>query len=175
MKITYVARKVTLNDNFKDRVEKKLSKFDRIFSDQAEAHVVVTKYTNRQKVEVTIRDGAMVYRAESTQTEMNDALDRVVDILGRKLRKHKTKLRKRIRAGSIEDLFPNGDESEEEDEFEIVRQKEIPVKPISVEEAILQMNMVNHKFYMFTNANTGLVNVVYLRNDGAYGLLEPTI
>ena len=96
MKITYTARKVTLRDNFKERVEKKLAKFNKIFSEDALANVVVTLEKNRQTVEITIRDNRMVYRAESTQPEMNDALDRVVDILMRQIRKNKTRLEKRI-------------------------------------------------------------------------------
>lgn len=175
MKIIYVARKVNLRDNFKERVERKLSKFEKIFSDSADATVVVTLEKNRQTVEVTIKDNSMVYRAESTMAEMNDALDRVIDLLAGQLRKHKTRLSKRLRAGSIEDLFADNvaDDVAVEEEFSIVRKKQIPLKPISVEEAILQMEMTNHKFYMFTNADTGSTNVVYLRDDGAYGLLEP--
>lgn len=173
MKITYTARKVNLRDNFKERVEKKLSKFDKIFSDDAQAAVVVTLEKNRQTVEVTIRDNSMVYRAESTMPEMNDALDRVVDVIAGKLRKNKTKLSKRLREGTLDDLIvTTPDEEPEETEFEIVRKKQIMLKPVTVDEAILQMNMVNHSFYMFVNADTGAVNVVYRRNDGAYGLLE---
>lgn len=173
MKITYTARKVNLRDNFKERVEKKLSKFDKIFSDDAQAAVVVTLEKNRQTVEVTIRDNSMVYRAESTMPEMNDALDRVVDVIAGKLRKNKTKLSKRLREGTLDDLIvTTPDEELEETEFEIVRKKQIMLKPVTVDEAILQMNMVNHSFYMFVNADTGAVNVVYRRNDGAYGLLE---
>ena len=173
MKITYTARKVNLRDNFKERVEKKLSKFDKIFSDDAQATVVVTLEKNRQTVEVTIRDNSMVYRAESTQSEMNDALDRVVDVIAGKLRKNKTKLSKRLREGTLDDLIVTTPDDEiEETEFEIVRKKQIMLKPVTVDEAILQMNMVNHSFYMFVNADTGAVNVVYRRNDGAYGLLE---
>ena len=175
MKITYVARKVNLRDNFKERVERKLSKFEKIFSDSAEATVVVTLEKNRQTVEVTIKDNSMVYRAESTMAEMNDALDRVIDLLSRQLRQHKTRLSKRLRAGSVENLFADEEDvAVEEEEISVVRKKQIPLKPISVEEAILQMEMTNHKFYMFTNADTGFTNVVYLRDDGAYGILEPS-
>ena len=174
MKITYTARKVNLRDNFKERVEKKLAKFKKIFSDDAVANVVVTLEKNRQTVEITIRDKSMVYRAEKTMPEMNDAVDKCVDILGRQLRKNKSKLEKRLRQGSLEELVAPLDEPESEEDYTVVRTKEIPVKPITVDEAILQMNMVGHKFYMFTNAETSEVNVVYLRDDGKYGLLEPT-
>ena len=175
MKITYTERKVNLRDNFKDRVEKKLKKFDKIFSDDAEAFVVVTVDKNSQTVEITIRDKSMVYRAEKTMPEMNDAVDKCVDVLGRQLRKNKSKLEKRLRKGSLEELVAPVDEPVAEEDYSVVRTKEIPVKPISVDEAILQMNMVGHKFFVFTNAETNEVNVVYLRDDGNYGLLVPTV
>ena len=174
MKITYTERKVNLRDNFKQRVEKKLTKFDKIFSDEAQAFVVVTVDKSSQTVEITIRDRAMVYRAEKTMPEMNDAVDKCVDVLGRQLRKNKSKLEKRLRQGSLEELVAPVDEPEVEEDYTIVRTKKIPVKPISVDEAILQMNMVGHKFYVFTNAESNEVNVVYLRDDGKYGLLVPT-
>ncbi len=176
MKITYTERKVNLRDNFKQRVEKKLKKFDKIFSDDAQAFVVVTVDKNSQTVEITIKDRSMVYRAEKTMPEMNDALDKCVDVLGRQLRKNKSKLEKRLRQGSLEELVAPVDEAETEveEDYSVVRTKEIPVKPISVDEAILQMNMVGHKFFMFTDAETNEVNVVYLRDDGKYGLLVPT-
>ena len=178
MKITYTARKVNLRDNFKERVEKKLSKFKKIFSEDAVANVVVTLEKNRQTVEITIRDNRMVYRAESTQPEMNDALDRVIDILMRQIRKNKTRLEKRIKSGGGLDALtaelPEQEAQEPEDEYKVVRKKHILVKPISVDEAILEMNMVSHDFFMFINAETDEVNVVYKREDGNYGVLEPT-
>ena len=177
MKVTYTARKVNLKDNFKERVQKKLSKFDKVFSENVQAYVVVTVEKNRQTVELTINDNGMIYRAESTQPEMNDAVDRVVDVIAGKLRKNKTKLSKRIKTGSLDEIVAQipamEDETVEEEEFSVVRHKSIPVKPLTIDEAILQMNMVNHQFYMFVNADTESVNVVYRRNDGHYGLLEP--
>ena len=175
MTITYTARKVTLRDNFKERVEKKLAKFQKIFSDKAEAHVVVTVEKNRQTVEITIRDNKMIYRAESTMSEMNDALDRVVDILMRQIRKNKTRLEKRVKAGSIDALTADMPAQEEpEEEYQVVRKKQVMLKPINVEEAILEMNMINHDFFMFINADTDEMNVVYKRANGDYGVLEPT-
>lgn len=173
MKITYVARKVTLRDNFKERVERKLLKFEKIFSDNADATVVVTLEKNRQTVEITIKDNSMVYRAESTMPEMNDALDKVAEMLQRQLRRHKTRLSKRLRTGTLDDFFLDSLPDESEEEINVVRKKQIPVKPVSIEEAILQMEMTGHKFYMFVNADTNEINVVYARDDGAYGLLEP--
>lgn len=176
MKITYTSRKVTLRDNFKERVEKKLSKFDKIFSEDAKVNVVVTVEKNRQTVEITIRDKGMVYRVESTQPEMNDALDRCMDILTRQIRKNKTRLEKRIKSGgTLDDLVAEETVQEEpEEEYRVVRKKQVLVKPITVDEAILEMNMVNHDFFLFTNAETNEVNVVYKRANGDYGVLEPT-
>ena len=174
MKITYTARKVNLRDNFKERVEKKLKKFEKIFSEDAVVNVVVTLNKNNQTVEITIKDNPMIYRAEKTQLEMNDALDKCVDVLGRQLRKNKAKLSKRLKSGSIDDLFEAPVEEAFEEEYKLVRTKQIPLKPITIDEAILQMNMIGHKFYMFTNVDTNEINVVYTREDGAYGLLEPS-
>ncbi len=174
MKITYTARKVNLRDNFKERVEKKLLKFGKLFSEDAAVNVVVTLEKNRQTVEITIRDSAMVYRAESTMTEMNDALDKVTDILMRQIRKNKTRLEKRIKSGNIDEfvsMTPEVDEVEDE-EYKVVRKKQVLIKPVTVEEAILEMNMINHSFFMFINAETDEVNVVYKRANGDYGLLE---
>ena len=156
MRIVYTARKVNLRDNFKERVEKKLQKFKKLFSEEAVVNVVVTLEKNRQTVEMTIRDKAMVYRAESTMPEMNDALDRVMDIMTRQIRKNKTRLEKRIKTGSLNDIIadiPEG-EIEAEDEYKVVRTKQVIVKPLTIEEAILEMNMVNHDFFMFLNAET---------------------
>ncbi len=173
MKITYTARKVNLKDNFKELCEKKLAKFQKIFSEDAEASVVVTLYKNRQTVEVTVKDNGMVFRAEDTQDEMNDALDKVVDILGRQMRKNKTRLARRLRDNTADFavLLPEED-IEDEKEFDI-RTKTIPIKPVSVEEAILQMNMLDHDFFVFINAETDETNVVYKRKNNTYGLLEP--
>ena len=173
MKITYTARKVNLKDNFKELCEKKLAKFQKIFSEDAEASVVVTLYKNRQTVEVTVKDNGMVFRAEATQDEMNDALDKVVDILGRQMRKNKIRLARRLRDNTADFavLLPEED-IEDEKEFDI-RTKTIPIKPVSVEEAILQMNMLDHDFFVFINAETDETNVVYKRKNNTYGLLEP--
>ena len=178
MKIAITSRKVNLRDNFKERVEKKLSKFNRIFDEDAQANVTVTLEKNRQTVEITIRQNGMVYRAEQTAEEMNDALDAVIEVLGRQIRKNKCRLEKKMRAAVLDDFLAQEELEEddmEEKEYEVVRSKRFPVKPLDVEEAILQMNMVGHQFYMYRNAETGEINVVYRRKDGTYGLLEPEV
>ena len=175
MKYNIIGRKVNLRDNFKERVYKKLGKFEKIYSENAEATVTVTVEKNRQTVEVTIRDGGMTYRAESTALEMNDALDAVVDILGGQIRKNKAKLEKKLKGDSFAEYFADvaDDDVLEDEDYTVVRKKTFSVKPLSVEEAVLQMNMIGHEFFMFRNANTNEINVVYKRKDGKYGLLEP--
>ena len=181
MKITITGRKVNLRDNFKELATKKLSRFERIFDEDADANVVVTLEKNRQTVEITIKQRGMIYRAESTAMEMNDALDQVMNALGRQIRKNKTKLEKKIHSGAIDQYLVDFTEEEPveepvveaDEEYHIVRTKHFFVKPLSVEEAILQMNMLGHQFFMFRNETNGEINVVYKRKNGDYGLLEP--
>ena len=177
MKTVITGRKVNLRDNFKDLAEKKLSKFDKLFDGNASAEVTVTVEKNRQTVEATIRHEGHFYRAESTMLEMNEALDKVVEALAKQFRKHKARLAKRLRKDSLESYLPvyegAADESAEE-KYEIVKVKNFPVKPLDVEEAILQMNMIGHSFFVFSNSeNEEEINVVYVRNDGKYGLIVP--
>lgn len=175
MRTTIIGRKVNLRDNFKQLAERKLSRFDRIFDEDAQAKVVVTLERNRQTVEITISSRGMMYRAESTENEMNDALDEVIDALGGQVRRNKTRLGKRLRSSGIEDIFVDSRDAEEhsEDAYRIVRTKHFNVKPMSLEEAVLQMNLIGHQFFMFRNQDSGEINVVYHRKNGDYGLLEP--
>ncbi len=177
MKITITGRKVNLKNNFKDLVEKKLSRYDRIFEENAQANVIVTVEHNRQTVEITIFQSGMIFRAEATDFEMNDALDQVISALGRQIRKNKTKLEKKLHSGALKDYvedYYNGEIPEQPtEEFHVARMKKVPVKPMHIEEAILQMNMLGHQFYMFRDAETEEISVVYKRHNGDYGLLEP--
>lgn len=171
MNIKIVGRKVTLRENFKSLVEKKLAKFDRIFDEDAEATVTVTLEKNRQTVEITVKQRGMIYRAESTSIEMNEALDVVVSKLGKQIRKNKTRLENSKKVKSIDMAEAYYDEPEEE--YYVAKIKRFFVKVMTVEEAILQMNLLSHEFFMFRNDSSGEINVVYKRNDGSYGLLEP--
>lgn len=177
MNITITGRKVNLKNNFKELVEKKLSRYDRIFEENADAHVVVTVEHNRQTVEITIRQSGLIFRAEATDFEMNDALDQVIGALGRQIRKNKTKLEKKLHSGALRDYvvdYYNGEVPEQPTvEYKIARTKKVPVKPMHIEEAILQMDMLGHQFYMFRDAETEEIAVVYKRHNGGYGLLEP--
>lgn len=171
MNITVVGRKCTPRDSFKERAEKKLAKIDKFFGEEASAKVTATVEKTSQTVEVTVFNDGMIFRAQAKAQNMNDALDECVDLLVRQIRKNKTKLEKRIHTGVLDDFA--GADVEEEKEFELVRTKTIPIKPQSVDEAILQMNMLGHKFYMFKNSADDCVAVVYTREDGGYGLIEP--
>ncbi len=172
MNITVVGRKCTPRENFKERAEKKLQKIDRFFGEDTSAKVTATVEKTSQTVEVTINHDGMIYRAQARAQNMNEALDECVDLLVRQIRKNKTKLEKRFRSGAFDDLAAE-EPVEEEVNFELVRTKTIPIKPQSVEEAILQMNLLGHNFYMFRNAASDNVAVVYHRDDGGYGLIEP--
>lgn len=173
MKITITGRKVPISPSFTERTEKKLTKLDKFFASDSLAEVTVTQERNLKRVEITIRSNGMLFRAEEASAEANEAVDKLVDILFRQIRRNKTKLEKRLRADAFKgETFADGVGSDEET-FRVVRSKKFPVKPMDVEEAILQMNMLGHQFYMFRNMHTNEINVVYARKDGNYGLLEP--
>lgn len=171
MKTTITGRKITLKDAFKERVEKKLSKFNKFFEEDAQAYVTVTLEAERQTVEITIKNKGMIYRAEETTKDMQFSLDNAVDSIMRQITKNKVRLEKRLRAGAFEDIEP----VTAAPEFDVVKVKSFAVKPMSVEEAILQMNLIGHEFFAFLNDQTDTVNVVYKRHVGGYGLLEPTL
>ncbi|MCD7775181.1 MAG: ribosome-associated translation inhibitor RaiA [Clostridiales bacterium] len=179
MNITIIGRKCSPRESFKERAEKKLGKIDKFFDAEASAKITVTVEKSFQSVEITVNNGGMIFRAQERAENMNDALDKCVDTLIRKIRKYKTKLEKRIKSGAFDDFaaieadMSDADDISEENEFEIIRTKSVAVKPQSVEEAILQMNMLGHEFYMFINAATEQICVVYRRKNGGYGLLEP--
>lgn len=173
MKITTVGRKCTIRDSFKEHAEKKLKKVERFFGDSTEAKITATVEKTCQIVEITVINNGMVFRSQERSENMNDALDLCVDSLIRQIRKNKTRLERKLRDVSFEDFVD--DLPVEEETYDVIRTKTVDLRPESVEEAILKMNLVGHKFYMFLNAENGKVCVVYVRNDGGYGLLEPDI
>lgn len=171
MNITVIGRKVNLRENFKELVQRKLQKFERIFDADADTTVTVTLERNRQTVEITVKQRDMIYRAEASALEMNEALDDVVAALGRQIRKNKTRLEraKKVQQFELSDEYYD----EPDEEIEIAKRKSFFVKTMTVEEAILQMNLLGHTFFMFRDEGSGEINVVYKRNDGKYGVLEP--
>lgn len=170
MKMSIVARKMTLRPSFSERTQEKLDKLDKFFQTDADCTVTLTPMPrDTLQVEAMVRSGGMLFRAETTDEDANSAVDTLIDLLIRQIRKNKTRLERRLR----EDAFIAEDGLEEEEEYHVVRRKSFPVRPMDAEEAILQMNLLGHQFFTFLNAETGGVNVVYRRRDGDYGLLEP--
>ncbi|MGN0572967.1 MAG: ribosome hibernation-promoting factor, HPF/YfiA family [Acutalibacteraceae bacterium] len=174
MKMTITGRKCSPRDSFKEHAEKKLAKIERFFGSDVEAKVTVTVEKSSQSVEITVNNGGMIFRAQERAENMNEALDKCVDTLIRQIRKNKTRVEKKLRSGSFE-AFADDADVQEEVEFELVRKKIVSLKPQSVEEAILQMNLLDHQFYVFLDDEHGDVSVVYKRNDGGYGLITPEI
>lgn len=172
MKITVIGRKCTPRDSFKERAEKRLKKIEKFFGSDAEAKVTATVEKNEQIVEVTIFHDGYIFRSQERAQNMNDALDRCADSLVRQIRKNKTRVEKKLRQGAFE-AYDAIDPVEPEDDYDIARSKEITLKPQSVEEAILQMNLLDHQFYVFLNSSNEKICVVYARKDGGYGLIIP--
>ena len=176
MKFTFACKKVALNDSIKDYAVKKLSKLDRYFREEADAFVTFSvEKDHRCGVEITIRGGNTLFRAqtEAPDGDMRGALDGAVGYIERQIHKNKTRLAKRLRS----DAFPATEANDafeitEEKEFEIVRTKRFAVKPMSTEEAIMQMNLLDHDFFVFRNMEDDTVSVVYQRKNGGYGLIE---
>lgn len=173
MNITIVGRKCNPREDFRARAEKRLSKVEKLFGEEAAAKITATVEKSCHIVEITVTKGGMIYRAEEQADNMLDALDECVDSLIRQIRKNKTRLDKKLHAAALDDFF--NDVVEEEADFDVIREKTVALKPQSVEEAILQMNLLGHQFYMFLNADTDEINVVYKRNANGYGLIAPDI
>jgi len=173
MNITITARKTVVKDSFRERAEKKLAKFDRFFDEDVTAHLTVTNEKDRETVEVTVQSQGMTYRAEKTTADRSDSLDAVVDTLFRQIVKNKSKLGKKLRSNAFDASLYTDPTDLTEETYQVVRTKRFPVKPMSTDEAILEMNLVGHEFYMFRNVTSGEINVVYRRKDGNYGLIEP--
>lgn len=154
--------------------ETKLSRLDKYFNGEQEAKVTVSNLKNQQKVEVTIPFNTGVVRAEAIDDDVYNALDLAIEKLKKQLAKQKDKLMKKphgsIRFESIESYEPAGHQEEDE---KIIRRKEFEYKPMSEEDAILQLELLGHDFFVFDNFETNKVSVVYKRKDGNYGLIEP--
>ena len=173
MKLTCTGRKVSLKEAFLQRAQTKLAKLDKFFSPQAQAQVTVTVEKDWQTVEITVKDRGLMVRSERSADAMEQAFDEAADTVVRQVVKNRKKLNDRLRHGAQELMADTYPDVREEGPFLITREKNIFLRPVSVEEAILQMNLVGHAFYMFLNAETDQINVVYRRKAGDYGLLVP--
>ncbi len=176
MKFTIIGRKIEVTDKVRDYVEKKLSKLDKFFREESEARIVLGTIKDNEYIEASIYASGMIYRAEASDKEILAAIDKIVDVIERQIRKNKTRLEKKIkRDATLDSMLISGasyTEGEETSEFEIVKRKRFNVKPMSAEEAILQMNLLGHNFFVFKNVDTNEMNVVYKRKDGKYAIIE---
>lgn len=168
-------KNMQVTEALKKHATKKLGKLDKYFDNPPEAIVTLSVEKERQRVEVTIPLNGYLLRGEEETTDMYSSLDLVVDKLEKQIKKYKARFNKK-RGASIKDLAQDLVKKEPEAESpRLVRTKRFAIKPMSVEEALLQMNLLGHSFFMFTNAETEQVNVVYCLKDGNYGLLEPEV
>ncbi len=172
MRMNITAKKMQISQAFNDYVEEKLAaKLDKFFTDDAECKITLTEQKNMITAEVTVKTANLIFRAEQKAAEKTDAFDAAIDRIIRQIRKNKTKVEKQLH-NTIKESFD--DVVEEQVDFEVVKHKKFLLKPMSVDEAILQMNMLGHSFFMFKNAENGEINVVYKRDDGNYAVLEPS-
>ena len=172
MKITIYGKQMTVRDSLKSAIEKKLSKFDRFFGEETEAFVTSRVRKGVKIIEITVNYSGTTFRSEEESDTFLTALDRAVEGLERQMRKNKTRLEKTVKRGAFVLTEDDDDEYDEEGEFEI-RVKTFPFKPMTREEAVLQMNLLGHSFYAFLDADTGKTSVVYRRKEGSYGMIMP--
>ncbi len=176
MKFTFTDKKVNLPKSVHNYAEKKVGKLDRFFRSEAEASLVFSVEKDRNNVELTVRSGGTILRVAESTSDMFASIDAAVSSLERQIRKNKARLEKRLRQDAFErtvDEQSSFAPVEEETEFKVVRTKRFPIKPMTVDEAILQMNLLDHTFFAFKNEDLdGAFSVVYRRNDGGYGIIE---
>ena len=173
MRFTITGRNIEVTQGLREAVEDKLGKLDRFFAPATEAVVRLSVQKDIQKIEVTIPVKGHIIPAEESSSDMYVSIDLVEEILERQLKKYKNKLiDKKQSAPSFSEAFLQEDASAEE-EIQIVKSKKFAVKPMDPEEACVQMELLGHNFYVFLNADTEEVNVVYKRKGGTYGLIEP--
>lgn len=177
MKFNVRGENIEVTAALRDYAEKKISKLARYFTETPNTTVYVNlKVYNdkRTKVEVTIPLPNLVLRAEEVNEDMYAGIDLISDKLERQIRKHKTKVNRKMRETGTKDIFvsDHSSNSKDEDKIEIVRTKRFDLKPMDSEEAILQMNLLGHNFFVYTDAETNQTNIVYKRKDGKYGLIE---
>ncbi|MBS4021803.1 MAG: ribosome-associated translation inhibitor RaiA [Dethiobacter sp.] len=176
MKLTVRGKNIEVTEALREHVQKRVGKIKKYFDFDTEAQVALGVVRELHTVEVTVAVNGMILRAEESTNDMYASIDMVVDKLERQIAKYKTRINRKSRqlaggARSTSEL----PRVEEDDEPKVVRTKRFAVKPMPVEEAVLQMDLLGHDFYVFANADTDEVNVVYRRKDGNYGLIEPTL
>ncbi len=180
MKFVFTDKKVDLPGTIHSYAEKKVGKLDRFFREDATAAITFSIEKDRMnKVEITIRSSGTIFRVSESTSDMRASIDAAVSTLERQIRKNKTRLEKRLRQGAFERVVDTAEvssfapEEPEEGEYRVVRSKTFPIKPMTRDEAILQMNLLGHSFFAFKDEEAdGAFAVVYRRYDGDYGLIE---
>lgn len=173
MKVNITSKNFNASDQLKERIEKKFKKLDKYFSKETVANVMLSNEKgNKQRLEATINAGGMIFRAEEMNEDIYFCMDRVLDRLSSQMLRFKTKLVKKHK--DQKEVFwaelPEAEEKKEE--INVVKTKKFRINPMNTEEAIMQMELLGHSFFVFLNEEADGVNVVYKRNDGTYGLLE---
>ncbi len=175
MKFVIVGKNIDVTEGLRTAVESKIGKLEKYFTPETEAHVTLSVEKERQKIEVTIPVKGNIIRSEQVSNDMYVSIDLVEEIIERQLKKYKTKLVDQKQASNyfkkdyIDKDFP------EEEEVKIIRTKKFDIKPMYPEDACIQMELLGHSFYVFCNAETDQVNVVYKRKGNTYGLIEPEL
>ena len=171
MKIKINAKKFTVDDRTREYINKKLAKLDKFFPTDTEATVSLFGRRGEERVELTIQKNGTIFRAEVAENEYETALIKAIERIERQIRKNRTRLEKKIHIPK--ETFVEADIAEVEDEIKVTKTKKFEIVPMTVEEAILQMNLLSHEFYLFRNAESGMLNVVYKRKENDYGVIEP--
>ena len=180
MKFNFIEKKLQLDPEVRLYAEKKVGKLDKFFRSESEANVVFSIERGRCKVEVTLSNNGMYYRASELTNDMHASIDSACSAIERQIRKNKTRLEKRLRDGALSDYQPDytttedsPEIQEEAEDFQIVRTKRFSLKPMTPQEAILQMNLLEHEFFAFLNQeDEDSFSVVYRRKNGGYGLIS---
>ena len=166
-------KNLDITEGLRSAIEEKIGKLERYFTDTTEVHVTLSTEKNRQKIEITIPMKGSIIRAEEVSSDMYVSIDLVEEVIERQLRKYKNKLiDKEQNAAHLSQSFIEADDFEDED-IQIIRSKKFAMKPMDPEEACVQMELIGHNFFVFYNAETEQVNVVYKRKGNTYGLIEP--
>lgn len=175
MKFIIIGKNIDVTPGLKEAVESKLGKLERYFTPDTEIHVTLSVQREHQKIEVTIPVKGEIIRSEQVSNDMYVSIDLVEEVIERQLRKYKNKLIARHQEGVNfkQEFFENDEDTAEEDEIKIVRTKRFGIKPMYPEDACVQMELLGHDFFVFCNAETDEVNVVYRRKNGTFGLIEP--
>ena len=177
MKITFKGKHIEVTDAMRNYIEKRLNKIDRHFDHILEVIVTLSVEKNRQIVEATLQASRALIRAEEETDDMYTSIDKVADKLERQIKKYKEKYFQKPHPGTekvgLANKEINAEDSEPDKIAKIVKTKRFAIKPMSVEEAAMQMDLLGHNFFVFANDNTNKVNVLYKRKDGDFGLIEP--